>query len=279
MSAGYGTVPPPPPPPPPPAPPAAGGGGGARSPQVVAIVAAVVVGVLLLGAAVVGAVHALGDDGSDRAIPLPSPIGPTLPPASTGSTSVPPKPLGTITPTTAQCNGGVRKSRDVHGPRMTGGGLSVPTLLDRGFRYSPNAALGLFFASDAVATAKEITTDWVSVVAVGGLRRANGFRTPQAAARTVMTCVANDPRSYQGVTAFDEVDGHRTTVDGHPAYDLTENIRVHQAGLAVPGDTVRIVVVDTGNRQNYGLFLMMVPIGDRPLLALQNQAAAQLRVE
>jgi hypothetical protein len=237
--------------------------------------------VVLLGAGLVGVRLLSGGPAEVRTLPSPTPVVPTLPtlPGLPGAPTAPAEPLGTLTPTALQCGGGVPGLRDVHGARMTGGGLSVPTLLKQGYRYSASAGLGFPFASDAVGTMRQVARGWVSVVLVGGLSRANGFRSPEAAARAVMVCIANDPSSYQGAYALDETDGRRTTVDGRPAYDLTEDVKVHQPGLSVPGDTVRVIVVDTGNPRTYGIFMMMTPLGDPSYAALQKQAAAQLRVE
>ncbi len=139
------------------------------------------------------------------------------------------------------------------------------------------------FADGVVAPSKEIertaTSGWVAVYALGGLTRANGFDEPEQAARTVLGCMAASEVFYQNLVSTTELDSTAVTVDGAPAWAITAELRVDQPDLTVPGDVARIVVVDTGDPDSFGLFVSVVPIGDDAMVAEQDQYSSRLRLQ
>ena len=120
------------------------------------------------------------------------------------------------------------------------------------------------------------TTGWVAVYALGSLSRGNGFESPRQAAETVVTCMSQSSVFYSNFTGSTSIGSEETAVDGDPAWDLTQEIRVDNPELTVEGDVVRVVVVDTGDPASYGLFVSVVPIGDQGLIAEQDAAVGEL---
>ena len=255
------------------------GQGGSGAGRTIAIVTGAVAFLVLLAILAFVGVKVLGggDDTSARPSGQPTPSTGQVP-GTTPPGAVPPA-LGTITPSTQQCAGGVPSASFVRvGDRISAGGLSAPSLKDHGYVAYPNIASALTFVNDLMATSKVVTTNWISTLVVAGVSR-EGFSSPENAARTLMVCTAEAPQMYQNPTALDELSATPVTVDGHRGFSITENIKVDEPGLKYAGDTVQIVVVDTGDAHHYGLFLMAVPIDDKPLLALQKSAAEQLHVK
>ena len=75
-----------------------------------------------------------------------------------------------------------------------------------------------------------------------------------------------------------ELDSSETVVDGLPAWQLTEEIRIDNPDLEVEGDIAKVVVVDTGDEETYGLFVSVVPIGDQAMIDQQDAAVGKLKV-
>ncbi|WP_460854164.1 hypothetical protein [Nocardioides montaniterrae] len=208
-------------------------------------------------------------------------VAPPPEPAYVAPTSQPsalPTPLGSVVPSTLECNGGQPGLRDLHGPWMTGGGLRAPSMIGQGYRYSPSVGVGFTFLTDSVGTARTVAKGWISSIVVGTLPRANGFTRLERSARAVIACLANDPTGYSGAYRLVDRGAHAIRVDGHRAFIAQADILVKEPGLTVPGDRVRAVVVDTGNRRGFGLFLVATPVGDAPGLRLQKRLVAQLRL-
>lgn len=264
-----------------------------RTGRTIAIaLAAVLVLVLLAALAFVGVKVLGGDDdtvahppGTDDTTEVPSfpePSVPTVPGVPqptlpTLPTPTPHPPLGSITPSPTQCSGSAGSiGIPGLGRTISAGGLTAPSLSRQGYSVDLLNATGFEFATGVVMVSKYVTSSWLSPLMLGTLPRTNGFRSPEQAARTAMECFADDPTMYSGGYRLTEVSAGATTVDGHRAFSLVEDVRVHNASVGVPGDRVQIIVVDTGNRRGFGIYLMAVPIGDKPLLALQKATAQQL---
>jgi hypothetical protein len=164
------------------------------------------------------------------------------------------------------------------GPTITGGGLTAPSLHDHGYQLDARDAAAFTFLDSPQMASKVVAKDWISPVVVGALPRSRGFSGVEASARSVIACMAENPLLYKDASALEDVSARRTTVDGHAAFSLVQDIKVADPGVKVAGDTVQVVVVDTGNPQSYGVFVMAVPIGQQPLLSLMRSTAGQLRV-
>lgn len=283
-----------------------GGGGGVKT---LALVLVAVLAVLALGIATFFVVEALTDDGSSSAgvadppraaapsaDPAPDPsTGPSTEPStepgtepSTGSAPDPtPDPVEPTVPTTLQCTGGLplEGATGLDGRNLTGGGLRLRK--PPGFSDDPakggDQAGAFTFAEGVYAPSKVIertaTSGWVAVYALGGLTRANGFEDPEQAAGTVLGCMAASEAFYRDLTGSTVLDSSAVTVDGAPAWSITAELRVDQPDLTVPGDVARIVVVDTGDPDSFGLFVSVVPIDDDALIAEQDDYSSRLRLQ
>ncbi|GAB3852610.1 hypothetical protein GCM10028801_03840 [Nocardioides maradonensis] len=299
-------TPPPPPAPPAPQPPATYGAlpdppqwspmpgaptpaspGGSATGRTIAIASGAVAFLVLLAIIAFVAVRTLGNDanGSPSAqppaatdTPTPTPTEPGVPGTSPSVPLVPASPLGTVTPTAVQCYGGLAGGTGSipKGATLTGGGLTVAN--PHGYRVLGNAPVQFPFASGAQASAKTVATNWASTLVIGGLPRSSGFTGLEQAARAVLACAANNPVLYTGVTSIKDLSAKSVTVDGHRAFSLVQDIRVNTPTTTAKGDTAQVVVVDTGNKQSYGVFLMVVPIGNQHYLGLQKSTVAGLRV-
>jgi len=254
-----------------------GGQGGSGAGKVIAIVAGAVVVLVLLAVIAFVAVKAIGGGkGNDTAGSSPTTGGTPGSPVA----PQPSKPLGTITPSTTQCDGASPSlGPNGVGTTISGGGITSPSLTNRGYSASPRTAKAFGFAEQATAVAEDVTGNWVSPLMVGAVPKADGFSSVESAARATMVCTANDRHLYKGAYSLKQISASATKVDGHSAFSLIEDIRVHEAGLTVPGDRVQIVVVDTGNPKSYGIWLMAVPIGNGSLEALQRTTSQQLHVK
>ena len=113
---------------------------------------------------------------------------------------------------------------------------------------------------------------------LGGLTRANGFDSPGQAAGVVLECMTGSDTFYNGITGATLLDSRLTTVDGAPAWVMDAEIRIDDPQLTVEGDIAKVVVVDTGDPQRYGLFVSLAPIGDDALIAQQDSQQALLRL-
>jgi hypothetical protein len=68
------------------------------------------------------------------------------------------------------------------------------------------------------------------------------------------------------------------TVDGHPAWILTSEIRDDNPNIRVAGDQLTFVAVEDGRQDAYSVWCGMVPLGDQARTALDQQVLAGLRV-
>ncbi|HJQ06704.1 MAG TPA: DUF2510 domain-containing protein [Nocardioides sp.] len=287
----YGALPDPPQWSPMPGAPTPAPAGGSASARTIAIASGAVAFVVLLAIIAFVAVRTLGND--DNGAPsanapiagdTPTPTEPSIPgiPGIPGTSPtaplVPSKPLGTVTPTALQCYGGLAGGTGSipRGSTLSGGRLTVPN--PQGYRVLGDASVQFPFATGPQASEKAVSTGWASTLVIGGLPRSSGFTGLEQAARAVLACAANNPLLYTGVTDITDLSARSVTVDGHPAFSLVQDIRVNTPTTTAKGDTAQVVVVDTGNKQSYGVFLMVVPIGDQHYLGLQKSTVAGLRV-
>lgn len=215
--------------------------------------------------------------------PAPDPTIPPLDPTPT------PDPAETdlfgdgIEPTIQQCQGGepATGATGVVGDRITGGGLSMPKV--RGFTQDRSQAEGFVFADGTYAVSRTIEqsllSGWVAVYVLGGLDKSVGFNTPEQAAAVILECMAESQDFYTGFSGAEITDSRATTVDGADAWETTAEIRIDDPLLTVTGDAAKVVVVDTGDPETFGMFVSLVPIGDEALIAQQDEQVAALTLQ
>lgn len=194
----------------------------------------------------------------------------------------PPSEGAVVEPTVQQCTGGLpsRGASTRDGRFITGGGLRVPT--PDGFEAVLDQAPAFTFADEVHAPSKVVeqgaTSSWVAVYALGSLNRGNGFDSPRQAAEVVVACMAQSTAFYSSISGSTLLDSGDAVVDGSPAWQLTQEIRVDDPGLTVEGDVVKVVVVDTGDPASYSLFVSVVPIGDTAMIAAQEASVGELEL-
>ena len=69
------------------------------------------------------------------------------------------------------------------------------------------------------------------------------------------------------------------TVDGRPAWSIRADITIDSPEIEAAGDTVEVIVVDTGSPESLAMFIGAVEIGDRDLLQTMDSTIKNLRVE
>ncbi|WP_340539181.1 DUF2510 domain-containing protein [Nocardioides sp. GXZ039] len=265
--------------------PPSGGGKG----KTIGIVVLAVVMVVAIGLGTFFAVRAFTDD-EEKATgtttsppPSTSPGGSTSPDPDDPSTDTPPAPGDPFAedaqaPTAAQCTGGdpTTGATGASGGNWSGGGLTMPAAT--GYSDMLDQALAFTFADGVFAPGMQIEERWVAVYALGGLPKANGFSSPGEAAKVVLQCMAASTDFYQGFSGGQLLDSAALEVSGKPAWEMTAEIRIDNADVAVEGDVAKVVVVDTGDADTYGMFVSVVPIGNTGLIADQDRQVALLSV-
>ncbi|GAB3742044.1 DUF2510 domain-containing protein [Microlunatus parietis] len=217
------------------------------------------------------------DDSSPTATPSPSPS-PTPSPSPSSSPSPTPSPSGSSTarPLT-ECPTGDPLDRKQHpiDDRVHGGGLSFPRLPDWD-EERPNG--GISWAYDVSSQSQTQEPGWFSLLAVGELRRSDGFAAPRQAAESVVQCVASSS-FYAHFTGTDPLKSEAVTIDGRQGWWIRTDIRIDDPEIEADGDTVDVIVVDTGRPGTFGLYLGAGTIGDQRLLAVLDSTKAGLRVD
>lgn len=135
------------------------------------------------------------------------------------------------------------------------------------------------WVGDAQEEITQIVPGWVSTSMVGELSRADGFTTPQTAARAFMSCFASSS-FYQGITARNDLSSQAVTIGGRQGWWLRSEVRVNFANdPSIPGDTVDIVVLDTGDPAWLSVWEGNATIGDAATQALIDQTRASIQVD
>lgn len=160
--------------------------------------------------------------------------------------------------------------------RATSAQLSFP--IPTGYTADPSYARAFGFANGVTAVTQEALPKWFSVYAAGVLERKN-FGGPEEATETVIRCIANSPGLYDPPGRRQDLRAEAVTVDGAPAYSITAEILVDQAGAGAEGDRVQVIVADTGDDDRLGVFVSIVPMGDKTRIDQQAATAALLKVE
>ena len=68
-------------------------------------------------------------------------------------------------------------------------------------------------------------------------------------------------------------------MDGRPAWSIRADIEVDDPDLRTKGDTVEVIVVDTGSPESLAMFIGAVNIGDQSLAKTMDSTIKNLRVE
>ncbi len=244
---------------------------------------------VVLGLIIVFVVRQVGTAGS-RAItddPVPTSTGsawddssPTATPTPTGSPSPSPSPTADpsgkeSTKPLTSCPQGDPFARAQHPAdgRIHGGGLSFPRV--DGWQDDRQTS-GVSWGYDAASQGLTVSPGWVALLAVAEIRESDGFTSPKQAAQSVMQCVASS-QWYRSFDSAKDLKSEAATIDGHDAWWIRTDIRV--TGRDVEGDTVDVIVVDTGRPGTFGLFIGGVAIAHQDLLAILDSTTSQLTVE
>ena len=125
---------------------------------------------------------------------------------------------------------------------------------------------------------RAVEEQWYSTYVVGALATFDGFESPKQSAEMVMDCTVASGL-YQGFTGRTEVSSTRVVVDKRKGWALLSEVRVDNPRISVAGDTVVVIVIDTGAPESLAMFWACVPIGDNAALKQLGAVAEQLEVE
>lgn len=206
------------------------------------------------------------ETGSPTQSPTDETASPTESPTDTG-------------PTGQECTGGLPGSGgEVSGDRsISGGGLTLPPV--RGYDpLEPQITTTFAFADGVAGVGRSIEEQWISLYTVGGLPKSSGYSDLAASVDQVITCMTESPNFYRGFSGREDLEREAITVDGHDAYAVTSEIRVEDPEITVDGDYSKVIVVDTGDDEHFGLYVAVVPIGNQKLIDQLEAATAQLQV-
>ncbi len=218
------------------------------------------------------------DDSSPTTEPeTPSPTPSVSRPTPTPSLTRTPTPTPSPTEQLRACPDGqptVRQDHPTDG-RIHGGGLSFPEA--KGWDPSSGAEFSWAYDVGEQMTMAE-SPNWYANLAVGALFTGDGFDEPRRSAELVMQCVITSGL-YPYFTGREPVWSKQVTVDGRPAWSIRAEIRVDDPKLDTKGDTVEVIVVDTGSPESLSMFIGAVDIGNTSLAATMDSTIENLRVE
>jgi len=243
--------------------------------------------VVVVGVIIVFAVRQLGGSRPITNAPVPTSTvsgwddsSPTAEPSPSREPSPSPTPTPSGRKSTAplrSCPDGdplLRRPRP-NDSRVHGGGLSFPRV--PGWEDDLQTR-GLSWAYDVSSQSKRLEPNWLSVVAVGELRTADGFTAPKQAAQSIVQCVSSS-YFYSHFESATERKSERTEVDGRDAWWIRTDIRVDDPNVEAEGDTVDVIVVDLGDPDRLGMYLGAGSIGDRPVIKILDDTIRGLRVD
>lgn len=258
------------------------------------IVAAVVAIVLIVGG-IVAAIQFTGDDDKDDAAkddtsqsaepseePSDEPVEPSEGPSSEAPSDEPTEEPTESIPTAPAdniCTAGNPVARETHPQdgRVHGGGLSMPS--PKGYQQAPVGDVYTFL-SDVITLMREVQTGkWISVYALGAVPKEAAGSDMQAAAEAIVECMANSADFYSGMDETKKVNSEAIVVDGADAWSAIYEVTVSDPEVEAGGDTVNVVVVDTGDDDTYGVFATVVPLGDHKLETRMYDMVQKLKVD
>ncbi len=197
---------------------------------------------------------------------------PTPTTASSGSPTNPQSSGGSAV-TCPNTNGGSRQSKDVAG-KLTGGGLTVSQIPG----WSTPGTLGLTFATDVQAQRLTVTSTWFNDIAVGALRFADGFDSPQQSAEIVMQCLASSGY-YDGFTSRKDLVSEAMLISHKQAWHIRSEIHVDDhEGENIAGDVVDVIVIDSQQGEYLSLFQGSSTIGRTDIFRQVETAMSSVQV-
>ncbi len=201
-------------------------------------------------------------------------------PTESSTEESPTEPTETAGPASDPCTGGAPTvgGEVSGGKRLLGGNLNLPPV--RGFNPLEAQIISTFtFADEVAAVGRSIEEGWIALYSVGALPKDNGYTDLAASADQVITCMTESPSFYRNFTERTDLDRESIQVDGHDAYSVSSELRIDDPDIQVEGDVARVVVVDTGDEDSFGLYVSVVPIGDQGLINQQDAATQELTVD
>ena len=240
---------------------------------------------IIVVALAVRAVLVVGPQGVTNRRPLPRAPRPARSRRPRACRRPRPRPSRTTTPAPtpsdstepAECPVGNPTARQPHPTdgRIHGGGLSFPKTAG----FTPTEQQPYFtWAYDVAGQDRPVEEQWNSTYVVGALPTFDGFESPKQSAELVMDCTVSSGL-YEGFTGRTDVSSTSIVVDKRKAWAILSEVRVDDPRVSVPGDTVVVIVVDTGSPESLAMFWACVPIGDNAALQQLEAVAGRLRVE
>lgn len=193
------------------------------------------------------------------------------PPPSSASKSGEPTTGGSTIP----CPVGDPNARQPHpsDDRLHGGGISVAKI--------PNWTTGgatLSWTYDQDVQTDRVTSGWFSLVGVAALSVADGFEAPKMAARSVYECMASSGY-YSGFTGSKVLVSKPFSLAGKSGWRVTGEVYVSNLGPDIKGDTLDIIVLDTGSPESLAMYMSAITIGDADRKALADAAVASMALD
>lgn len=210
---------------------------------------------LLVVAVVIAAMWRFTAGDTPTTSPSPTEPAPTNPADPTDPSD--PSPDGGQTPPAAVNCAAAGGSIDSTAPEYTTGGLRYAAVPGWGFRFD-RYTWG--WVENVAAWGTLVGDEYAAGIVVGGLRTEDGFADPQQATEATLECMQTHG-SWNDRTYDWAMTGSETTVDGLPAHELSGTVTPGPTD-EFPGYTVRIVVVDTGEPDEYGVWISFHPTGD-----------------
>ncbi|SER47464.1 Protein of unknown function [Propionibacterium cyclohexanicum] len=165
-------------------------------------------------------------------------------------------------------------TRQTSANTLRGGGLEVPRIPG----WQSDSSFYLDWVSDLHTAVDDVYPGWISNESVGALNAVDGFTDIRQSAHQTMECFASSGY-YIGYTGRKDLVDEQISVDGHQAWHMRSEVYVSMPSLPqVKGDTVDVIVVDTGNKDRLGLFISSVNIGDSSRMDKMSAAIAGLKV-
>lgn len=160
------------------------------------------------------------------------------------------------------------------GDRLYSGDLSVEMV--PGWSIS---SMYLGWTSEFITQTDHVRPGWMSNMGIGVLNAEDGFTDARVSARQTMQCYASSGYYENFVSRTDVIDQEFTT-GGFRGWHIRAEVRIESANMPeIEGDTVDVIVIDTGNPDRMGLYIASITIGDTERQQLADQAMSTLRVE
>ena len=156
------------------------------------------------------------------------------------------------------------------GSRRLGGQLSFES---RGWSQG---GFSMPFAHDVSAESRTIRFGWQSNIAVGALLKSDGFDDPARSTKMMTDCFASSSY-FRGYTGNKVLSTEAVTIDGKSGHRMVTEIYVSEPA-DVTGDRVTVIVVDTGDPDQFSFFVSAATITNPENIAEVQQTEQTLRV-